>query len=400
MKKLFSSTLIFFLLVAWAYGQSSEELTNAYIRAFDRGGLDAKIGLIVDVGSRGLDGMGPLYEYALEFVLENRARLNSESRYRLLAAAALKQIAAIGYAKNNELLLDLFEVDEHSFMRVPALATLGVTGKGDEAVVRELNKFLDSTNTRVESGLETDMPVVMACIQALGKLGEPSSFPILFNTMKLDSYLRAIQAQAMSALFLIEGGLKENLNRIIDKGLHSEKLEALDFTLETDKLGDGQKTEIAEFALAVALKSKVPRTSNLNVLEIGSNRELRFLAARALSRRRWAIMPSLAVENFDVTLREYEQGVTAKAHFLEAIDFMGNTGTPEAADRLVEYLQYVNKIFESGHAIDEQIVLSLLAALVDVGAKKSIDHLLTVQYLDYSNTVKAAADNAVKKLFE
>ena len=79
---------------------------------------------------------------------------------------------------------------------------------------------------------------------------------------------------------------------------------------------------------------------------------------------------------------------------------MGNTGTPEAADRLVEYLQYVNKIFESGHAIDEQIVLSLLAALVDVGAKKSIDHLLTVQYLDYSNTVKAAADNAVKKLFE
>lgn len=398
MKKLVGVLFLFLLAAAVAGGQDSEVLINAYKKTFDTGNLETKIELIRDLVSQGREDMGPLFIHALDHVMKNQTKLSAEGRLIFLASAALQGVGETGYAKGNRLLLRLFAAEAHTLLRVPILEVLGKTAKGDSIAVEQLNAFLDSTNASFEAGQEPDMLVVIACVQTLGQLGDDSSFPILFNVMNLGNYNNRVREYAEQSLLLFESDLKELLSRIIDKGSNLEKKNALRYAQQADRLTDNDKTEIAEFALLSMLRLKVPKTSDLNVYELRRARELRYSAALTLSQRGWSRLPGLAIEHFEQTLAEYEQGVAPKNHLMEAIDFLGNTGAPEAVSRLVRFLEYFSKIVEEGHAADEQIVLSLMGNIVKLDDKSAIDKFLTVQYLNFSPAVKAAARESVRKL--
>jgi len=107
---------------------------------------------------------------------------------------------------------------------------------------------------------------------------------------------------------------------------------------------------------------------------------------------------TLAVENFDRTLEDVNNGLLSSGSLIEAINFLGSVGTHEAAVRLSSYLEVLNSQKERGQPVNTQVVISVINNLNLLGDKSSFDNLLYAGYLDYPSSVKQAAREALNNL--
>ena len=206
-------------------------------------------------------------------------------------------------------------------------------------------------------------------------------------------YSEAITNQARAALLVIEGDLKEHLIGVIKAGSIQEKKQALLMALVSDRLDDDQKGQVAEYGLDVGL-----HTATRDTMQQALIREIRFLAARALSEKKWSKATPLVIEHFDNSLLEYDRGLSDKGQLLEAVACLGNMGTHEAAVRLTQYLVLLNSYTEKGQGYDEQIALAVVSNLGKLGDKAAFDDLIYATYLNYSAQVKKAARQALESL--
>ena len=99
-----------------------------------------------------------------------------------------------------------------------------------------------------------------------------------------------------------------------------------------------------------------------------------------------------------LTLLEFDRGVVPKGYALNAINALGSMGTHEAAERLSLHLELLNSYTEHSKVYDEQIVLSVLLNLMELGDKVAFPTLSYTQYLNYSDTIKKAAKDAIDNL--
>ena len=382
--------------LGFIYAQESESEENptieSFLRNFARANLDTKIKVLEDAEQLDLEGLGPLYHKAIQFVTGNQILLLTDPAAQRLAILATRLIGEADYAEARYDLWDLFDIDKDTTVRVQVLNSLGEIADGDEEIIWKLNNFLLSQNTQFLTGGRPDMQVVAACIAALGELGDPSSFPVIFTAMSL-SYSDTITSIARQSLYGIEGELKGHLIDVIEKNTIDEKLDALRMALAEDKLTEDEKGEIAERAMEVGLNTTSP-----DATEKAQLRELRYIAARALTDRKWAKATDLAIRHFDVTVMEYDRGIARKTDFLEAIACLGAMATHEAAVRLNLYLDLLNTYKEQDRKVDGQIVLAVINNLGKLGDKVAMDNLLFVGYLNYSQTVQNAAREAINNL--
>ena len=58
----------------------------------------------------------------------------------------------------------------------------------------------------------------------------------------------------------------------------------------------------------------------------------------------------------------------------------------------------LNSFTENGQIVDEQIILSVIRNLGELGDNTAFDYLLYTGYLNYSGTVQRAAREALKNL--
>jgi hypothetical protein len=127
-------------------------------------------------------------------------------------------------------------------------------------------------------------------------------------------------------------------------------------------------------------------------------REIRSMAAVALTERKRTAATDLVIENFDTVLLEWDRGLTDKRHVVEAINCLGAMGSHEAAVRLTQYLVLINSYTERVREFDNNIVLAVIRNLGLLADKTAFDDLLYAQYLGYSNEVKQATQEALDKL--
>ena len=120
--------------------------------------------------------------------------------------------------------------------------------------------------------------------------------------------------------------------------------------------------------------------------------------SRQLTSLNWAGVTDNLVKHFDSTVFELEQGLCRKVNLIEAIDALGNSGTHDAAVRLTLYLEVLNSYTENGQIVDEQLILSVIRNLGELGDNTAFDYLLYTGYLNYSGTVQRAAREALKNL--
>ncbi len=376
-----------------AQAQEASKILDTYRRNFTIASLDVKIQILQDAASgRNAADMGPLYEQALEFVTDNGSLMASDARFNQLAAIAAQQIGVVKYTASKGGLWKLFQIDSDTQTLQNAAVALGVVGAGDADTIANLNHYVDTQNNLFAGGKQPDMIVLAACMQALGSLGDPSSFPILFSAMNV-GYPDKITAVAKDALLSIKGDFQALLTGVIKERPLSEKRLALQMALDSDKLTSDQKAQVSQFALDISLHS-----SAADAAAKDGFRDMRFTAARALGDRAWAPAASLLVEHLDTTIGEFDKGLVDTNHLLDAISELGATGTHDAAVRLTQYLVLINSYTEKGKAYDEKVVTSILNALGALGDKVAFDDLMYTQYLNYPTGVKKAARAALDKL--
>ena len=173
----------------------------------------------------------------------------------------------------------------------------------------------------------------------------------------------------------------------------AEKKLALVISLETDRLKQEEKGEIAQFTMDVGLHTAAVDNPSRQIA-----RDMRYIAAVALAQRKWASATDLVIEHFDTVLLEYDRGVTDKRRVVEAIDCLGAMRTHEAAVRLTQYLVLLNSYTERLREFDNSIVLVVIENLGSLGDKTAFDDLLYAQYLSYSSEIKKAVRDALENL--
>ncbi len=373
--------------------QESSKILDTFRRNFAIASLDVKIQILQDAaGGRNAADMGPLYVQAIDFVTDNGSLMATDPRFNQLASIAAEQIGITKFAGAKSSLWRLFQVDSDSQTLQNAATALGAIGSGDAEIVANLNTYVETRNNVFAGGKQIDMPVQTACLAALGKLGDPSSFPILFHALNL-GYPDKVTAVAREALLSIKGDFQAMLTNVIKERPLAEKRLALDMALGSDKLTNDQKAQIAQFSLDVALHTSAADTA----MRTGY-RDMRFVAARALGDRKWAQAAPLLIEHLDMTIGEFDKGLVDTNHLLDAIGTLGATGTHDAAVRLTQYLVLINSYTEKGKAYDEKVVTMILTALGDLGDKVAFDDLMYTQYLNYPAGVKKTARASLDKL--
>jgi len=381
---------LFCLLAAGAgWPQTPQDLLRSYLRNFAIASLDVKVEIVLDAGQRGLKELGPLYLQAVDYVLDNFSLLETDQRFRTLALAALTQLRATGFAEARNSVWKLFQTDTSQDVRQSALDALAVIGKGDAEVARSLTLWLESQNSVFQTGKVPEVPVILAAVKALGVLGDPVAFPVLFATMNL-GYTDEVSRQARLSLLAIPGDYRAQFIGILRDSSLPEKQLALGMAMDFPRLSDADKGAIAEFALDVGLHTAASDNQSKPLA-----RELRFQAARALTGRHWSKATPLAVEHFDAVLLEYERGLADRRFLVEAINLLGDMGTHEAAVRLTQYLVQLNAYTERVREFDSTIVLAVIENLGRLGDKVAFDDL---QYVEYLKSYSPEVLNAARKV--
>ena len=380
------------MLTSHLAAQDESEIQKAYQKNFVRGNLNTKIQVLQDAANQEEIDMGPLYLLALNFVIDNTRIFENDLLARELTVLCVRLIGISKYLEAVDPLWELFILDDSTIVRVEILNTLGSIKPSDPKLIRSINRWLSGQNEKFAEGQEFDVDVVEEAVVTLGRIGDDSSFPVLFTVSLLGS-TDNLERKAREALYSIEGNFRELVLRVIKENALSEKLEALRIAVNNEELLDGDKAVIAEAGLSLGLNTSATNNDDRELL-----RQIRYESVRVLIRSRWAASTSDVIAHFDNTLQELALGIGRKSHVLDAIMALGAMSTHEAAVRLAVYLDVLNSDMENGKTVDDEVVLAVIQNLGLLGDKIAFDYLLYAGYLDYSDTIKKAARDALNRL--
>ncbi len=393
MRRLLSVVTVLCVAAVAVQAQDAAKMLDTFRRNFAIASLDVKIQILQDAASgKTAAAMGPLFQQAVDFVTDNASLIPTDARFNQLAAIGAEQIGTVAYTAGRDSLWKLFSVTTETQTLSKAATALGIVGAGDAGTVADLNQYADSQNSIFASGKSPDLVVLTTVFQALGKLGDPSSFPVLFAAMNL-GYSDSVTGIARSALLSIKGDFAAMLQGVVKDRPVAEKKVALQMALDSDKLSDDQKAGIAELALDIGLHSSVSDAASKAAL-----RDLRFAAAASLGARKWSHATSLLIEHLDMTIGEFDKGLVDRNHLLDTLSNLGAMSSHDAAVRLTQYLVLLNSYSEQGKTYDELVVSAVIQNLAALGDKVAFDDLMYTQYLNYPSAVKKAARAALDKL--
>lgn len=378
--------------LAGTSAQESSELIDTYRRNFARSSLGTKLELLKEASVYDSVDMGPLYDTAIQFVLGNASLLSTDALLRDISVLSVNMIRKYRYGPASENLWSLFSIYKDSLVRVPLLQTLAEVATGNKTILKELNSFLDTQISLFRSGVRIDLAVLDAAVHALGRLGDSTSFPFLFAAYT-SSVNKAITERAGAAMASLKGDYAAFLAEVIRSHAPADKAAALDAGLRGDALAPDKRGELAEAALAVGVSYQSPSGSDQSYIIA-----MRASAARELAAREWQKASPLAIKHFYDFQGQFNRGQVSKSNFLESIALLGAMGTTEAAQALALYLQLINTETEQGKSFDEQIALAVVNNLGRLGDKTAFDYLLYMGYLQYPESVKKAARDALQKL--
>jgi hypothetical protein len=375
-----------------AFTQDASAIIETYRRNFVRSSLGTKFELLKEAATYENVDMGPLYDTALLFILNNSSLLLSDATLRDMAVLSVNMIRKYQHTQSAEHLWSLFKVFVDNTIRIPVLQTLGDIATGNTAIIKELNGFLDTQMNLHKSGIAIDLALVDTTVVSLGRLGDHSSFPFIFAVYTANLSRTATERAAV-AMASLQGDYATALAEVIRRNSPVEKAAALDAGLRGQALSPEKRAELAEVALTIG----VPLMSTV-AADQAAIMTMRAQAARELTAQRWQRASPIAIRHFYDFLLQFNRGQLARSNLLDAITLLGAMGTPEAAQALAQYLQIINSETEQGKIFDEQIALAVVNNLGLLGDKSAFDHLLYIGYLQYPDSVKRAARDALQKL--
>ncbi|MDR2247261.1 MAG: HEAT repeat domain-containing protein [Treponema sp.] len=390
----FSVVLCFFgFLLIQTLVVAQEPILASYKRNFLRAGLADKDRILRDAATdeKAPEFIGELYEFALNFILQNMDILQKDTDFTALTLTVIRGLGASGRREAMDNLGQAFFRFQDTLIRVEAVNALAVLGKGNARVVENLNQYLADQNSHFLSGVPSEYPVLSACITALGIIGDDSSYPALFSTV-IAGYPEAVTREAASALQAVPGNLRQYLIGIIRRNPPVEKLAAFNLLSNTRKLTDPERADAAVVALEIGLDLFADNK------EEAAAANMRYAAIRTLGDLRWTRATSLVIKHFYRVQQDYSNGTASREQVVEAIACLGDMGSSEAAQVLALHLGFLNSRMERSGECDDAVTLSVIQALGVIGDKIAFDYLLYISYLPYPEGIKDAAKDALNRL--
>ncbi len=395
MKRLtFASIFIIFIFTVTTplFSSDNPEVVEAFRKNFTRGSLATKVRVLQDSLEYEDVDMSPLYLLSLEFIINNSWMLQNDSTGRDLMFFTIRLLGTGAVAESADNLWQFFNDVEDSPAKIEIMNALGDTAAGKPEIIYGINNWLRNYNAGFKAGKKPDNKLVAETVTTLGKIGDPTSFPIVFTTGTI-GYDQIVNDSAAEALGKIDGYFVDHILEVIRTSMPEEKIAAIKAAYGQDSLVREDKASIALEGLDIGLYSQPEVLEDEDLL-----RELRYEAVRQLKSLNWAGATDNLVKHFDNTVFEYEEGICRKANLIEAIDALGSAGTHDAAVRLTLYLEVLNSYTENGQIVDEQIIMSVIRNLGLLGDSTAFDYLLYTGYLNYSGVVKRAAREALQNL--
>ena len=97
---------------------------------------------------------------------------------------------------------------------------------GKQAIIYGINGWLREYNEAFRGGKSPDNKLVAETVATLGKLGDPTSFPIVFTTGTI-GYDQIVNDSAAEALGSIDGYFTDHIIEVIRSSVPEEKIAAL-----------------------------------------------------------------------------------------------------------------------------------------------------------------------------
>jgi HEAT repeat protein len=384
-----------FLAVFLGRGLCGQEtILNSYQRNFMRASLSTKVDILRDAATdeRAPEFIGQLYDFALNFALQNADILREDPDLITITAIAARGAGSSGHRASIDTLWKVFSAFRDSQTRGNALEALAVLGKGNAGVVENLNQYLANQNNLYRSGMSLDLVTLSACIKALASLGDSSSFPVLFSAFTA-GYPDTISRETSGALEAIDGDYAGFLLKVIQTNPVQEKLAALNASLTGEKISPAQRGELAISALEAVID--IPGTNPDSGTAAGA---LKSLAVKTIADLKLIKASPVMVKYFYQIQEDYQGKLASKDRLIEAVNCLGDIGSSEAAQVLALQLGFYNSQIERTGEYDEDVVLALVTALGNTRDKIAFDYLLYVGYLAYPETIQSAARDSLGRL--
>lgn len=383
--------IVFIFMVAAAFPQGKDPVIVSYQRNFVRASISTKIELVNDASRITTVNMTPLYIDAISFVLKNYELLDNDTQLLDIAALSATNIGAYQDPAAITTLQNLFAAIPEPRVQIAALRSLAKIIKTDKDKVLFINDWFSSAIDSTLKGDPEDVQVMVTTAQILGDIGHSSSFPVLFTaaTGKLDT---AVVKEAEKSLNKITENYSANILAIITDKSIQDVYAAFSFAMKRQSLSETELGTIAEaaFTRAIAYGQSNKKDDVYNKLVKDS--------LSVLGKTGWSKASPTVVQYFYNVQGEYHSDKADVDRLIPVIECLGGLGTTEAAQALSIFLGLLNSQTEQKKTYNEQVLLSVIHSLGALGDKSAFDYLLYVGYLDYPETVKQAARDALARL--
>ena len=391
MKKIIIISIMLIFFSIFVFSGDYNPVLAAMQKNFARGSLSTKIQVLQDSEDYPDVNMAGLYGQTLQFIIDNSKNLDSDTVARELTILAVRLSGLNGYNESSPVLWKLFNIYEDEQVRIEILSALSSLTP-NPGVIDNLNNWLKQQNDNFNSNQQVSTKVISEAVVTLGLLGDSSSFPVVFSVSSTD-YSEDITYKANQALKKLDGSYSLALEKVIQSSSPKDKNLAFKLAVADDEIQIEERGNLFKIALDIGLHTETDNAEAQDQL-----RELRNSAINQLSLLKWADASHLIIEHFNKIISEYDSGESLKSSVLEAIICLGSVGTHEAAERLTQYLGSMNTNLENGQTVDLDISLAVMKSIGLIGDNIAFDDLLYSGYLDYPDTVKKAAREALNNL--
>lgn len=383
---------IFFICSVFIlYAQDTQN--NGNIRSlrqdFAKADLSRKVIILKDASASEKKSAAPLYKDALEYVEISYGILNTDSQLLSLGIIAVTKLGEYNDKTSAQNIRFLFSTVENEDFKIACLKSLGVLMERDSDFIAYLNTLYENGFSDLIAGKKFNINLLAAIADALKNFADPSSFEILFKTL-----LYPVSEKLKSAVKSALNNIPFDYYREIVGKQDREDLQYM-YTLyvsakENSHIEKQELGKISEAAIRYGLE-------NLNASAV---------QAEALISETLDVLAALKWSNASDSVNKYffyaQKGRKIKKdgidRLIPVINCMGNLGTAECSQNLSIFLGVLNSETEKTKEYSERLMLALIKALEKLGDKTAFDYLLNIGYLQYSETVKQAAKDAIEEL--
>jgi len=366
-----------------------EAILQSYERIFIRSNLSTKVNVLLDAANdEAADRFyGAFCETALRFVITNAALFPDDPDMINITAGAIKGVGKYNYTPASETLWQAFLRFPDNTIRIEILRTL--TLLNTPVITEKANQFLADQNRLYGMGPGPDMQILPALIEMLGKVGNDSSYPVLFAASFI--YPGNPGETALKAINQIQGDFFSFCLGVILKNPPAEKLEALKLAAARNDLTSVQKGILAEAALETALSSVSAERRN-------QNRALCDLSIQLIEKAERATALPLVIKYYQQCFDSFRNNPSQKQSLLDTVSCLAVLKSIDAARLLGLQLGIYNSRINTIKEEEWEFILALISALGKMGYRASYDSVYQASILPYPAEVNMAALDALSGL--